>query len=400
MMQMSSELWPKGGDRHAGEEDGQEVDRKEVDGQEEREEEVVLLGAGAPEKSVPPGSRPADGNRSGPRPTFPPDLTPKPTMPSDSVPRGPARAELELVRVRVPASSANLGPGFDAVGLALGLFNTVVLERAAAWEVDGERDPARLASHPAYRGARRALAWLERRGLAPAGGFPALAIRQHNEIPAGRGGLGNSATAVVAGLVGAARLAGHPLAEADLLDLAAEIEGHPDNAAAAVMGGLVVAIRTERGVVARGVPLVNPPRVVLAIPATQVETARARARLPASLPFADAAFTVGRASLLVAALATGDHAVLRVAMEDRLHTPYRAPLVPGLEAALAAGREAGALGAALSGSGPTVLAFVPGGAPDLERAVGAALAGAFGRHGLPCDIRAVDVEPAGAVVLE
>lgn len=303
------------------------------------------------------------------------------------------------VRVRVPASSANLGPGFDAVGLALGLFNTVALEPAAAWEADGERDEARLAAHPACRGARRALAWLAGRGLVAESALPALAIRQANDIPMGRGGLGNSATAVVGGLVGAAHVAGHPLGAADLLELAAELEGHPDNAAAAVLGGLVVAVRTERGVTARRVPLVNPPRVVLAIPATHVDTMRARSRLPPGVPFGDAAFSVGRACLLVAALATGDHDLLGAAMEDRLHTPYRAPLVPGLESAIAAAREAGALGAALSGSGPTVLAFVPAGSPPVEHAVGAALAGAFGRHGLPCDVRVVDIEPTGATVV-
>lgn len=317
----------------------------------------------------------------------------------DAAPEGPVMAEMDEVCVRVPASSANLGPGFDAVGLALGLFNTVRVRRAEAWEVDGERDETRLAAHPAYRGARRALAWLAGRGLFPAAALPAFAVRQENAIPVGRGGLGNSATAVVAALVAVGRLTGHPFAPTDLVDLASEVEGHPDNAAAAVLGGLVVAVRTERGVVARRIPLVNPPRVVLAIPSMHVDTSRARARLPGTVPFGDAAFTVGRACLLVAALATGDYALLAEAMTDRLHTPYRVPLVPGLEAALTAAREAGALGAALSGSGPTVLAFVPAGAPALERSVGAALAGAFGRHGLPCEVRALDIEPAGATVV-
>lgn len=319
-------------------------------------------------------------------------------MPKDAAPRGSAGAHAAAVRVRVPASSANLGPGFDAVGLALAIFNTVTVEPAGVWEADGERDESRLAVHPACRGARRALAWLAARGLV-GGSPPPLAIRQENDIPMARGGLGNSATAVVGGLLGAALVTGHALGEADLLALAAEVEGHPDNAAAAVLGGLVVAVRTERGVAARRVPIATPPRVVLAIPAIHVETTRARSRLPSWVPFADAAFTAGRACLLVAALTTGDHALLGAAMEDRLHTPYRAPLVPGLDAAIAAAREAGALGAALSGSGPSVLAFVPRGAPDVERAVGAALAGAFGRHGLPCETRAVDIETSGATVL-
>lgn len=305
-----------------------------------------------------------------------------------------------LLRLRVPASSANLGPGFDALGLALTLYNTVVLEPADAWEVDGERDERRLAEHPAYRGARRALDWLEARRAGIAGGSRALSIRQTNAIPKGRGGLGNSATAVLAGIAGAARLAGFRMPEGDLIDLATEVEGHPDNAAAAVLGGLVVAVRTERGVVARRLPMPNPPRVVLGIPELEVRTQRARERLPARLSFEDAAFTVGRACLLVAALAAGDHALLRTAMQDRLHTPHRAHLVPGLDEALAGACEAGALGAALSGSGPCVLAFVQPGAPAVESAVAAALADPFGRRGLACAVEVVDVEQEGLRFLE
>jgi homoserine kinase len=297
------------------------------------------------------------------------------------------------VRLRVPASSANLGPGFDAVGLALTLYNTVLVEPAERWEIDGERDLGRLATHPAYRGARRALAFVEARdgGRRPR----ALRVRQDNDIPLGRGGLGNSATAVVAAAAAAARLAGRSLDEADLITLAAEIEGHPDNAAAAVLGGLVVAVHAEGRVVARRLPLPRPPRVVLAIPSIEIPTSRARSRLPADLPFADAAFSVGRASLLVAALATGDHTLLAVAMEDRIHTPYRAPLVPGLHEALAAARDAGAWGAALSGSGPAVVALVEPDQPAREAAVASALAAAFARSGLQCAVRGVDVAAEG-----
>lgn len=311
----------------------------------------------------------------------------------------PDRAAPSSVRLRVPASTANLGPGFDALGLALTLYNTVVLEPADAWDVDGERDERRLAAHPAYRGARRALAWLDASGARVAEGWRALSIRQSNAIPVGRGGLGNSATAVVAGLAGAARLAGLPIPEAELVDLATEVEGHPDNAAAAILGGLVVAVRTEHGVLARRLPMPNPPRVVLAIPALEVRTERARERLPARLGFDDAAFTVGRACLLVAALTSGDHALLRTAMQDRLHTPHRAHLVPGLDEALAGACEAGALGAALSGSGPSVLAFVPPDAPAVESAVAAALTAPFERRGLACAVEIVDVDREGLRLL-
>jgi homoserine kinase len=309
----------------------------------------------------------------------------------------PRSGDLRSVRVRVPASAANLGPGFDCVGLALALHNEVLLTPADEWEVDGDRDPARLASHPAFRGARRAFAWIEQQGgagRAPRG----LHVRQANRIPVGRGGLGNSATAVLAGVAGALALAGRALDRSVLIDLATDVEGHPDNAAASALGGLVVAVRTERGVVARSVRMPRPPRVVLAVPALEVPTTRARERLPATLPFGDAVYTVGRAALLVAALAAGDDQLLRVAMDDRIHTGYRAPLVPGLVSALAAARDAGALGAALSGSGPAALAFVPHGAPDLEAAVASALATAFAAAGLACEILAVDVDDKGLVL--
>lgn len=278
------------------------------------------------------------------------------------------------VRVSVPASVANLGPGFDALGLALDLFNVVEVEPGGddlRVEIVGEaRDLAREDNL-----VLRAM----EHGFALAGSaLPPLRLRLTNRIPVGCG-LGSSAAAIVAGLVAANALLGDPWPPEKLLALATELEGHPDNVAPALWGGLVVSCGGGDGV--RWVRLEAPSELqaVLVIPELRVPTREARRVLPGSVPFQDAVFNVGRAALLVAALSSRRYDLLREAMRDRLHQPYRAPLVPGLEEALGAAERAGALGAALSGAGPGLLAFVVGDCRRVAEAVQAVLA----RHGVP-----------------
>ncbi len=299
-----------------------------------------------------------------------------------------------MIRVRVPATSANLGPGFDALGIALRLYNTLELEAAErpGIEIRGEgaealpRDP----SHLAYRAA---LAAVERAGPRARGPRPrAFRLAQHNRIPLARG-LGSSAAAILGGAAAANALLGGPLDRQALLDLAAEIEGHPDNVAPALLGGAVACARTADGV--RWVRLTLPPlRAVLAVPDCTVSTEAARRLLPPQVPFEDAVFNVTRTALLVAALAEGRTDVLDEATRDRLHQPYRARLVPGLERVFEAARRAGAHGVALSGSGPSVLAF--GDAPG----IGDAMAGAFRQAGCGCRTIAVEIDAEGTVVEE
>lgn len=297
-----------------------------------------------------------------------------------------------MITVRVPATTSNLGPGFDAVGLALRLYNTLTLEPAdrPSIEVRGEgadvlvRDP----SHLAYKAA---VAVVERAGRPP-GSPRAFRIRQENGIPLARG-LGSSAAAIVSGAVAANVLLGQPLSRQALLDLAAEMEGHPDNAAPALLGGLVVCARTAAGV--RWIRLVPPPLpAVLAVPDYAVSTDEARRLLPESVPFTDAVFNVTRVALLVAALASGRTDVLDTATQDRLHQPYREGLIPGLAHVFGAAREAGAWGVALSGSGPSVLAF--GDAPS----IGPAMAQAFQATGITCRVLPVEIDTEGTVVEE
>ena len=297
-----------------------------------------------------------------------------------------------MITVRVPATSANLGPGFDALGLALRLHNTLTIGLASSPEIEiegeGEETLPRDPSHLAYRAAMAVVARAEETPGTPP--VRALRLTQRNAIPLGRG-LGSSAAAIVGGAAAANALLGSPLDRQALLDLAAEMEGHPDNVAPALVGGLVVCTRTAAGV--RWMRLAPPSlRVVIAVPDYAVSTEEARRRLPARVPFPDAVFNVTRTALLVAALTGGRPDLLDEATQDRLHQPYREHLVPGLNEVFQAARLAGAYGAALSGSGPAVIAF--GDAPG----IGPAMAGAFEAAGAGCRILHAEFDIDGAVV--
>ena len=263
------------------------------------------------------------------------------------------------VVAHAPATSANLGPGFDALGLALDWHESVHCSLAPAGGQVRALGPgaAHVPGGDTNLVARAVRAVLERAGRPPAG---CRLVMQVN-LPVGRG-LGSSAAAVAAGLVAANRLLGDPLAAEALLELGTAIEGHPDNVAPALLGGFcaagVVSSDGQGGGRVLAVRL-EPPAVVAvaAIPDRPLPTHLARAALPSQVSFADAVANVQRTALLVAAVAAGRLDALAEATLDRLHQPYRAPLVPGLEACLRAAREAGALGAFLSGAGPTVLAL-------------------------------------------
>ncbi len=294
------------------------------------------------------------------------------------------------VHVRVPATSANLGPGFDALGLALGLYNEVTAGEAdgvtVALEGEGSARLPTGADNVVARGVRQAYE-------AAARPFRGVALTCVNRIPAARG-LGSSAAAWVGGLVAGNALLGGPLSREALLALAARAEGHPDNVAAALFGGLTVSCALADGRVTT-VTLPVPPalRWVVLVPEITSATAEARAVLPPSVPRADAVFNVQRVALLLAALQAGRLDALGAALDDRLHQPYRERLFPWLPAVIAAARAAGALGGVLSGAGPSVLAAVTGEADAVARAMERALAAA----GFPGHARALPVDTEGAV---
>ncbi len=272
-------------------------------------------------------------------------------------------AELDgrKVAVEVPASSANLGAGYDCLGVALALTNKVELE-VRGWSrgeieltVDGEGhgELSQDRDNCFVKGLEAALE--AARGELPAG--VGWRIVMHNRIPLARG-LGSSAAATVAGIVAGNALLGDPLSKEEMLGLACEIEGHPDNAAAALLGGFVGQCQDGRR--RGGGPVrcpARPARGPLHPGAAPADRRRCARPCPAKVPLVDAVANIGAVGSGVAGLATGRHDLLRYLTVDRLHEPYRASVYPQLPRLIEAAREAGALGACLSGAGSTILAF-------------------------------------------
>jgi homoserine kinase len=295
------------------------------------------------------------------------------------------------VRVRVPASSANLGPGFDALGLALALHNEIeareadrvtvtIVGEGADQLASSERNVVVRAVRAAYEAAGRP--------------FRGCEVACVNRIPLARG-LGSSAAAWVSGLVAGNALLGSPLEREALLVLAARAEGHPDNVAAALLGGLTVAYGGSGGARALSLPVPASLRWIVLVPEVSMPTAEARAVLPQSVPRADAVFNVQRVALLLASLQAGQVARLPDALEDRLHEPYRLTLFPWMTEVTRAARLAGALGCVLSGAGPSLLAVAAG---DTEAAaVGRAMEQALVRAGVKGAAHPLAVDTRGAV---
>lgn len=269
-------------------------------------------------------------------------------------------------RISVPASSANLGPGFDCAALALALYMHATVEPAPRLRISFD-DAGEAPSHDGLA----ALMIRAMREIHAA--LPAIHVHVRNEIPLGKG-LGSSAAAVVIALVAAARARGKQLSFKAVGRIASSIEGHPDNALAAALGGAIVAANGERFFRFACSPLIRP---LLIVPEIELDTHSARLLLPPSYDRADVVFTAQRAALLGASLASGEVRLLREAMSDRIHQPYRAARIPGLPDVLAV-RDRDLAGIALSGAGPSVIALVREGA-NAERVASkmqAAFAGA------------------------
>ena len=260
---------------------------------------------------------------------------------------------MNWVTLKVPASSANLGPGFDALGLALGVYLECRFRPSARLEI---RVSGREAE--AIPTGEDNLIWQTAQRVAADVGEPLAPIELeiYNDIPIGKG-MGSSAAALTAGVVIADHLLGLGWKPLRILDEAARIEGHPDNVSACVLGS-IVASAIDSGGAARAVRLDLPARfgVAVVVPDFDLPTAKARSVLPDSYSRADAVFNVQRAALLIAALATGTISAFPTALEDRYHQSYRVPLVPGLDEILKL-RAPGLLGCALSGAGPSIPDF-------------------------------------------
>jgi homoserine kinase len=297
--------------------------------------------------------------------------------------------------VIVPASTANLGPGFDAVGCALGLHNrfgwrVAPAGRPAVTRMTGPESAGLPADHRNIA-RRSALRLLERAGVpSPEVALDSLDLEAEIAIPQSRG-LGSSSTAIVGGVLGANRLLEEPLDERALLDLCVEIEGHPDNVTPAMHGGLVAIAAHATPVLWRRYTVAPQVRFVVAVPDDHVRTSDARAALRQEVPLADAVHNLSRVPLVLEALRTGELDRLRELLDDRLHQPHRKPLYRGYDALEAVAYAAGAAGFCVSGAGPTLLAVTRAAEAERVRAALHAELAATGAGGraliLPVDDR-------------
>jgi homoserine kinase len=253
--------------------------------------------------------------------------------------------------VRIPGTTANLGSGFDTLGLAVALYNRATVGRRSDRRVEITSPIAEDARAGALAMLEEAAAAFFKKTRAPRFGVD---LHLAGEVPIARG-LGSSVTARLGCVAGLNALAGSPLDRQGLLEVVAALEGHPDNAAPAVFGGFTAAGFVGSEVRCIRVPLPSQIRLVTLIPDFEVSTPEARKRVPQTFSKADTIHILNRASLVTAAFATGRLESLRGCFDDRIHQPYRAPLIPGMDAVLAAGVKAGAIGGWLSGSGSTLM---------------------------------------------
>ena len=305
---------------------------------------------------------------------------------------------ISTITITVPATTANLGPGFDCIGAALSLYNSFQFSRLepSATEklkitVTGQ-EAAKVKTDESNLAYVAFVTLYDRLNQSP----PPVAIHIDMQVPLARG-LGSSATAIVGGLVGANVLAGAPLSQVEVMQLAIELEGHPDNVVPALLGGCRLAASHTPGGSWEICDIPWHPDIVpvVAIPDFELSTAEARRVLPADYSRADAIFNVAHLGLLVRALATGDRDWLRCALQDKIHQPYRRSLIRGYKAVQEAAVNAGACGMVISGAGPTLLALT-----DVTNAVAVekAMASAWGEFGVKADVRAISLDNRGAQV--
>ncbi len=299
------------------------------------------------------------------------------------------------IHVKVPATTANLGPGFDALGLALNLWNEAEFkctdDSQIRVTVSGEGEES-LPQNAENAIAQAALQVYDLAGKSCSG----LHIHCVNRIPLGSG-MGSSSAAMLTGMLGANGLLGNPFTNEEILRMAIEEEGHPDNVAPAMLGGLVASILHKERVVSMRLPTRanhGPIHATIVLPDFDFPTQQARAILPKDVKRTDAVYNISRAVLVTEALRTGNMELLGIAMKDALHQPQRLALIPGAIPALEAGKKAGASAVALSGAGPSLIAF----SPKEDPVIGATMQAEFKAAGLSARIFELGTSYEGAEV--
>ncbi|MDR2654564.1 MAG: homoserine kinase [Oscillospiraceae bacterium] len=272
-----------------------------------------------------------------------------------------------MIKIKVPATSANIGPGFDCLGMAFDLYNEYTFEAGESGGYHGFAPEYRNDNNLVYTSMAAACREL---GIQ----IPKAAISIiKEEIPVSRG-LGSSAACIIAGVAAAGYLSGKDISFQDIFDIASVIEGHPDNAAPAVWGGMTAAAKCGEAFRSRTIEVAEGIAFYALIPDFRVSTKRARDALPKNVPRSSAVFNVAAVSMLITSLQKGDFNLLGFALRDRLHQPYRSRLIHGLDEIIHGCSACGAYGAFLSGAGPTVMALTPEDDSDFEGKIKSCLA--------------------------
>lgn len=301
------------------------------------------------------------------------------------------------VKVEVPGTTANCGSGFDAVGMACTIYNdfelTLTDRLGFSLKVTGEGAGA-IPENDRNIALQAVKMVFEKTGQM----YQGIEIKMHNRIPLARG-LGSSAAAIVAGLVAANEITGNTLTKQELFDMATEIEGHPDNVAPAIFGGITVSTVSEENQAKKAHCLRfmpnKPLNLIVAVPDFKLSTKAARQVLPEAVPVKDAVFNIARAAMLIGALSQGEFEHLGYALQDKLHQPYREKLIPGMQDVFTAANKNGAFGSVISGAGPCLIAFACGNTTK----IGDAMVAAFAKHSIKASFYDLLIDPTGAKVI-
>ncbi|MDJ0842932.1 homoserine kinase [Crocosphaera sp.] len=302
---------------------------------------------------------------------------------------------MSTVTVTVPATTANIGPGFDCIGAALSLYNQFQFTEQPEAETDLSITVTGTEAHRVSRDRHNLLyqaftQLYHHLDKTP----PKIAVDIKLGVPLARG-LGSSATAIIGGLVGANALGGEPLSTTEIIKLAIALEGHPDNVVPALLGNCQLSVGEPRNWEICQLPWHSDIIPVVAIPNFELSTEEARAVLPKSLPREDAIYNIARMGLLIRALETGNGQWLRKAMADKLHQPYRQGLIEGYEFVQECALKAGAYGMVISGAGPTLLALT---SADKIQAVETAMKNAWSQLEIVAEVRSLSIDTQGAKV--
>lgn len=296
-----------------------------------------------------------------------------------------------MITVRVPATSANMGPGFDSLGIALKLYNDFGFREL-------EEDGLKFKGMPEEFCNEKNIIYQAMKHCFDKAGYKIKGLEISEltqDVPVSRG-LGSSSTCIVGGLVGANEILGKKFSEEELLEMAVEIEGHPDNVAPALLGGMVVAIVDENKTFYDKVDVKKGIKFVSIIPNFRLSTKKARGVVPQQISLKDGVYNVSRAALMVACFSSGKYDLIKYACKDAFHQNYRAKLIPGFEEVYNKSYELGAFGCYLSGAGPTIMAIIN----EEDERFSNKLGDFLKIKGLEWDILELSIDDAGATIIE